>query len=374
MTFGMSAPLIALLLDRSGFTSTVVGLNSAAASLAVLLIGPIVPRLLERIGVLPAMYLSIAGCAVILLLIPAWRGIEPWFILRFLLGAFGGLHWIVSETWIVAVAHESLRGRTLGLYVSVVSLGFAIGPIIINLIGPTGFAPFVVAATLISVSGVPLLLARGRVPKTSERPRRAIRTAVRKVPFILAAAALAGITDTTLLSLLHVYGLHEGMPQDSAVFMLTVTFVGTVAFQFPIGWLADRLNRKLLLKFLIALFIAIPALIPLAFPSQAVLWPLLLLWGGASMGVYTVSLSILGNAFEPAALPGANAAFVMVYEAGSLAGPVWCGASMDLFGPPGLLWALALPAAAFFLIPLRHWAAGTNIRSHTPHTDGNGRT
>ena len=349
----MSGPLIALLLDRGGASSTVIGLNSAAASLAVLLVGPFVPLLLARAGVLRAMCFSIAGCAAILLLIPLWTGIGPWFVLRFLLGGFGALHWIVGESWIVTVAHQAHRGRILGVYVSVVSLGFAIGPLLINLIGPTGFAPFAVAAAFIALSGVPLLLARGQVPAVPDYPRRGIRTVYQRAPLILLAAALSGLTDTSLLSLLHVYGLHRGMEQSNAVLMLTVAFTGTVAFQIPIGWLADHMSRRRLLRLLIALFVAIPALIPAVLTSEPLLWPLLLVWGGASMGVYTVSLSMIGDEFAAAALPGANAAFVMVYEFGSMVGPVWCGAGMDILGPSGLLWALAVPAVIFFLLPAR---------------------
>jgi len=135
--------------------------------------------------------------------------------------------------------------------------------------------------------------------------------------------------------------------------MLTVAFTGTVAFQIPIGWLADRTSRQRLLRLLIALFIAIPDLIPAVLSSEPLLWLMLLIWGGASMGVYTVGLSLVGDKFAASELPGANAAFVMVYEFGSMVGPVWCGAGMDLLGPSGFLWALAVPAVFFFLLPAR---------------------
>lgn len=164
---------------------------------------------------------------------------------------------------------------------------------------------------------------------------------------IFLAASLAGLTDTTLLALLHIYGLRSGFDQQTAVIMLTVAFTGTVALQVPVGWIADHLDHHLLLVLFGIVFVGIPIAVPFILNLGLVFWPVLFIWGGASMGIYTVGLTMLGERFELTQLAGANAVFVMIYEIGSLIGPVLAGAGMDLVGRNGFLIALAAPAAVF---------------------------
>lgn len=347
LTFGLTIPLLALILEADGVDSTRIGLNAASSAIAVLAVGPFVPRVLDALGVLRAMYLSILASVVIILLMPLWTGLWSWFLLRFLLGAFGAIHWIVGETWIISVSTPTTRGRVIALYMTVLTAGFAAGPVLINLVGIEGWLPFLLSAGLIGLAGVPLLLAYGCAPRLPPRVPAAVALAFRTAPLVLAAAALAGFTDTAVFSLLPVYGLDIGLPQDRAVLLLTVMLTGNVALQVPIGWLADRTDRRCLLIACGAVFMVCPLLLPQVLQLELLLWPLLAIWGGASLGIYTLALTIVGDRFEPAALAGANAAVVAVYEAGSVLGPVSGGVSMDSVGPDGLMWLMAAAAVLF---------------------------
>ncbi len=347
LTFGMTIPLLALILEHRGVDSTWIGLNTATAALAVFLVGPFVPRIIDRLGVLPAMYVAIVGAVAVILLMPLWDALWCWFLLRFLLGCFGAVHWIIGETWLVSVASRETRGRVVALYMMVMAAGFAAGPILINLVGIAGWPPFLVAGGLIAASALPLMCAHGCAPRLPARAPAAVALAVRTAPLVLAAAALAGFTDMTLLSFLPLYGLAHGLEQSRAVLLLTVLLVGNLALQLPLGWLADRVDRRRLLILCGVVFLVSPLLLPLVIEQTLLLWPLLAIWGGASLGIYTLALTILGDRFPPAALAGANAAVVASYEVGSVAGPILSGAGKDLFGPEAIMALLALAAAVF---------------------------
>jgi hypothetical protein len=77
---------------------------------------------------------------------------------------------------------------------------------------------------------------------------------------------------------------------------------------------------------------------------------ILVAWGGATMAIYTLSLAVMGESFPRAQLAGANAAFVIMYELGSVSGPLVAGGAMDLAGPHGLMLILALIAAGYLAI------------------------
>lgn len=350
LTFGLSIPLVSLVLESHGVPATWIGVNQAAAALAILALSPFVPRLLERFGVLGAMYLAVAGIVVIFLIMPLW--IDPWFwiLLRFLMGGCVAIHWITSETWILAIARKETRGRTVAVYTTILAGGFACGPLLIRFIGIEGYTPFVLCGILLTASAVPLILAYGRTPKFPRHTGLALRRMFQIAPFVLLAAVLAGFTDMALLALLPVYGLRMGLDQGTAVIMLTVMLLGNLALQWPLGWLADHWDRKRLLLLCAGLFVVGPVLMPLVIHAGFWLWAVLILWGAASLGVYTLGLTLLGERFSGGDLARANAAFVAFYEIGSLTGPPLGGVGMDVMGPNGLMWVLAIASGGYVVI------------------------
>ena len=351
LSLGFTMPLIALILERDGHSATMIGLNSAISSLAMLVVAPLLPRLMGRIGTLPALYLGIAVAVAALLMMPLLPSLGAWFVLRFVLGLGNAIHWVVSETWINTVADERNRGRVVGAYVTVLAAGLACGPLLIGITGIDGVVPFVTGAGLIAAAALPLLFAGGGAPPVPAEAPSALMAAAHRAPALMAVALLIGFTHIMVFALLPVYGVRLGLGQDTAVRMLSVFLAGSVVLQVPIGWLADRLGREAMLAAEAAVGLAGALALPLAL-EDALLWPLLFLWGGAVMGHYTVGLSLLGERFRSGQMASAMAAFVMIYELGSLIGPVAAGAAMDILGTAGLPLTLALGFATLLALAL----------------------
>ena len=153
---------------------------------------------------------------------------------------------------------------------------------------------------------------------------------------VFAAALAAGLNDSALWALLGLYGLRHGINEQEALLILSVFAGGTVMLQLPLGWMADRggLARYL---FASAAAGALGAfLLPFAIDSPTLLWPLLFIWGGLMIGLYTLGLAQLGARFQGPSLVGANALFISVYAVVSMSGPPIYGAAMDRFGPDAL--------------------------------------
>jgi MFS family permease len=349
-TFGLTMPLLSLVLEGRGIESTWIGLNAAVSSLAILLIGPLVPRILERLGVLRALYLSAGASVVLLLMLPLFPSLWAWFVLRFLLGAAAAAHWIGSETWIMTMTGRHNRGRIIAIYMTFMSAGFAAGPLLIQVVGIEGWAPFVVGAAMIGATTLPLLIARGCAPSLPPRPPAAFLNIFRVAPLILAAAVLGGITDMAQLSLFPVYLLRSGFDQETAVAMLSAILWGNVLLQIPIGWLADRVDRRRMLIGFVVVMLVVPLVFDLMLASPWLLWPGLVVWGGVCFGIYTIGLTLLGDRFPAASLASANAAFVTVFEVGGLSGPILAGSAIDLLPGPGFMIVLAGSAALFLAL------------------------
>ncbi len=347
ITYGCLPPLMAIILERQGHPNWAIGLNGAAAFAATILLGPLVPKLFSRLGFFNAMAIAVVGEVTCLFLLLVWPDIWYWAGLRFLIGFFGTILWIGSEVWIVAMAPERVRGRAIAFYMMAISGGFALGPVVIQVAGSESSLPFLICAGLTLFAGFLIWTARGMAPDLPAAPKAAIALACRIAPLVMAAALMAGFVDMSAVTHLVNYGQDAGLSEETALMALTIMLVANLVMQFPVGWLADRVDkRKLLISFGVVFFVA-PLLINETMGQSLLVWPVLIVWGICSLGIYTVALTILGERFDASLLASANAAIVVLYQVGGVGGSFAGGSAMDLFGYKGLMWVFALAAFLF---------------------------
>jgi MFS family permease len=341
LIFGLQPPLIALVLARAGSSSFAIGAVTAASLMAVIVLGPVYPLIIARVGLKGCVLAGVGGAAAILLLMPSWPNVGFWFVLRLATGCALGLSWISSEVWLNALSGDQTRGAIMGIYGTVFSAGVMLGPALLELTGTSGGLPFTVGAACIAVCLLPLLtMRRMQVTPQVFTPMRAARAVLRGAPVVMLAAFVAGLVESAELTLLPLFGIRAGFDDHRALLLVTVFMAGNVALQVPIGLLADRFGRSRLLALCAGLSAIGPLLLGPALPTPAFLWPLLFLWGGTLYAFYSQGVALLGTAFATPELPTANTVFVMVYCLGGVLGPSLGGLCMDarpVLGLPLLL-------------------------------------
>jgi MFS family permease len=350
---GLTLPLLSLILERMGVPGSVNGLNLTTAGLASFVVTPFVPRWIARFG--PAQFLC--GCLVLaaasLIAIFYSSNLWIWFPVRFLLSsALNGL-FVVSEFWINRLADETNRGRYIALYSIAIAGSFGIGPGILQLIGTHGIAPFAAGAAMLLVALVPVLLARKHAPRIEGKTTTSVYSVVPMAPMAFAAAAVFGAIDAGMMGLFPVFAVRLGYSEAHAALAVTAMALGSVAFQYPIGYLTDRMDRRHLLALCAASGIVAPLCIPFAMGTPLLMYFILFMWGGLGLGLYSIGLTLLGERFKGAELANANAAFVMLYCLGLFAGPAVEGAALDLWNPYGLLAVFAAISTVYIGMVLR---------------------
>ena len=178
------------------------------------------------------------------------------------------------------------------------------------------------------------------------------------MPTATAAVLVFGAVETGGFALFPVYGNRIGYSEADAALLLTMIGLGNVIFQIPLGIISDRIHDR---RILLASCAGIGLLGMLALPLLADNWSLtatmLFVWGGVVAGLYTIGLAHLGSRLTGRDLASANAAFVFCYGFGMLIGPQAIGFAMDLFGPDGFAYALALFFVAYLILVVRRMAA-----------------
>jgi MFS family permease len=366
VAYGALTPLLSLRLEAAGVDSLLIGLQGAMFPLATLAIGSFIPALVSRVRLLPVLYTSLAIATASAVLFPVFPSLPAWFALRFLMGAAGTVHWIVSEIWMNALATARDRSRLMGAYATALAAGFTVGPLVVRATGPEGWLPFAAIAVGILIAALPLPLARALVPTLPPHDPVGLRDLFERQPGVLFAALLAGLLDAALFVFLPLYGLRSGLDASDAIALVAWFMAGNVVFQLPLGAWADRSDRWQLLRLCVLCSLLGALLLPLLAPdgalaSKGLLAAMLFVWGGTSFGLYTLSLAILGERSSLAELAAANTAFVMVYEVGSVSGPILAGVAMNAAGRDGLV-GLTAAACALFLLAERFWRAGRPLR------------
>jgi MFS family permease len=329
LTYSLSAALIALDLAERGRSDAFIGGNAAMHAVGVLAMAFALPRLVGRVSMKRMVIAALAVAAIVLLLFPAMPSIWLWFPLRIVLGAASETLFVMSETWLNSLSTDDTRARAMAAYTAALSLGFAAGPFILSLVGTDGALAYGIGAGFAVIAAACIAMPGVAQPHFDEpghgNPLRFIALA----PIAMAATVLHAAVESAGLSFLALYAEKLGWLETEATQLMSCMMVGAIVMQLPIGWIGDKVDRRRMIIALAALAVAGALVWPWALRSPWTTYPLLFLWGGVFVGIYTIMLTIVGSRFSGSRLVGIYAAMGLMWGAGALIGPVFAGLAMQ---------------------------------------------
>lgn len=347
LVYGLTLPLMSLVLDTQGISKTVIALSIVAQACAGVVIVPFVPRLMMRIGPGRLMQLSTLLAATTLVTLGLFQNVFIWFPLRFLLGASAAMLWSASEALINELVDDNWRGRIIGIYGSAGAAGFALGPLVLIATGSAGLLPFAVTAAIVIVASLPLfwLSDDGRNDEKTDHP--SLRRIFRLVPQIMLLNLIYAAAVESFLAFFPLFGIHIGLGEARSLTLLTMFGLGGVFIQLPLGWLADHVNRQRLLHtcFLLTVagFVILPQFVTPKIGGTLFLFTL----GGIEGMIYALGVILLGQRFRGAELASASVLFTGMWSAGTMFGPIIVGTGMDLLGNASMPYLIAAIYACY---------------------------
>jgi MFS family permease len=352
LTYSLSAPLIAMSLMARGHSSLFIGINAAMHALGVLLAAPFLPGMAAKWGARKLTVVALIVAAVLLFLFRLWPVVWVWFPLRIALGAAAEVLFVMSETWTNVLSDERSRGRTMAIYTAALSLGMVLGPALLSAVGVNDRA-FALGAVISVFAALfvlpPWVLAPARSAPEPAKPMRYLKLA----PVAMATTILNAGVETAGLSFIALYATGMGWSEDMAMRLISTLMLGAIVLQLPIGWLADRVDKRRLVLTL-AWISALTALLwPFALQATRLAFAMVFVWGGLFVGIYTVMLAMVGGRFQGNDLVGVYAVMGLAWGAGALIGPSAAGLAMlasARFGLPGVI---AVACAGFAMFAMR---------------------
>jgi len=136
--------------------------------------------------------------------------------------------------------------------------------------------------------------------------------------------------------------INELFSDRSIGFYIFIGAFGGVISQPFVGALSDKIDKRKFLFSLLIFHIIWPLLLFNFISIQVIIILSVIIWGFASVSLYTVALAYLGERVSVKEISIATSLFIIVYESGEFFGPIIVGLSMNKFGNTGFIYSILI--------------------------------
>lgn len=350
---GGVAPLDALSGVALGFTAAEIGLLGSAHFFGFFLGCWWAPRLMGAVGHSRAFAaFTAAGTIGIMahMMVP-----DPiaWAVLRILPGLCVAGCYTVIEAWLQAKVTNETRGRAMAVY-RVVDIGGNLGAqLIIAVLPPAAYFSYTLLAILCCAALLPITVTKVQEPETGTAPRLRPGLALRLSPLGSAGVIVAGITGAAFRMVGPVYGIEVGLAADAIALFLAAFVVGGAVAQFPVGWLADKYDRRtVLIALSVAAALACGLTVLVSDAGPMAVFAAIVVFGFTTLPVYSVSTAHAHDFARAEERVELSAALMFLYAIGAIASPVISSALIAAYGPEALFVMIALAHVGLVLFGL----------------------
>ncbi|HAA12332.1 MAG TPA: hypothetical protein DCE41_11775 [Cytophagales bacterium] len=295
------------------------------------------PRLLRRIGIRATLFAA-AGVRIGASGLMSWfTDVPNWILGSLCLGGGTFLYLLLIQICLSNVEIRRKKGLIYSLFGVIISLGIAVGPLALEkldaLLTLSGLAEYVAnlglpavgtqlifSALLTAISLLPFFLGRSMVPPIQEIPAFSVWKLVRENKDVLFAVALCGISFMGVSWYITIYGLHSGLKLNQAPYLLSAFMLGSICLDTPLSFLAEYVNRKVMLVLSALLCSILAIFIPLAIYDFTQACALLFVWGGLVSGMYSNCLVLLELKYKNQNVVATNTVFSLMENIGGAIG------------------------------------------------------
>ncbi|MFN3824189.1 MAG: MFS transporter [Pseudorhodobacter sp.] len=366
---GGVAPLDAISGAALGFSTSEIGILGSAHFVGFFIGCWWAPRLMGEVGHSRA-FAAFVACGTIgilahMLVIDA----RAWAVMRVASGLCIAGCYTIIEAWLQAKVTNATRGRAMGVY-RVVDIGGSLGAqLMIGVLEPASYVSYNLLALLCCAALFPLTLTRAEPPETPEAPRLRPGLAWQRSPLAAAGVVVSGITGAAFRMVGPVYGIEVGLRADQIALFLAAYVLGGALAQVPVGWIADKYDRRgVLIGLSVAGAVSCAATVLMAGSGTVAVFTTAALFGFATLPVYSVSTAHAHDFAESRERVELSAALMFLYAVGAIASPWLAALVIEAFGPSAMFLMIALSHVALILFGIARMRARPSPDERTAYT------
>lgn len=328
---GLLGTYLSLQLTVQGVSAQIIGIVMSANFFGMLLGAFQCHRLIKSVGHIRA-FTAFAALATAIVML---HGINSspifWGILRFLTGfSIIGLY-MVLESWLNECTQPNSRGKVLAIYMVMSYMGMAIGQQLLNLGNTFNLQILYIVGFVLVLCLVPVAVTHSIHPVTPEFEHLNVIELFRKTPTGMLGCFSAGLLNSAFYAIGPVFCYQIGLTISELSMVMTVTILGGMLLQWPVGAISDKFDRTYVLAFIGILTALISvAILYLAGNSYYLFLFLMSLFGGLVFTLYPVSVARAHDVFEAKDVVAVSSALLFSYGAGATIGPVLASTIMSV--------------------------------------------
>ncbi|MCR9125141.1 MAG: MFS transporter [Rhodobacteraceae bacterium] len=342
LSTGGLGPLDALSGLMLDFSTEQIGLLGSAHFLGFFIGCWWAPRLIGSIGHSRAFAALTAAGTIGLLLHMLVVDPYAWAAMRIASGLCVAGCYTVIEAWLQAKVTNETRGRSMGAYRVVDMTGSLAAQLIIGVLTPASYVSYNMLAILCCAALLPLTLTRVQQPETPQAPRLRPMLAIACSPLGAAAVVVAALSSASFRMVGPIYAREVGLNAGQIGWFLASFVLGGALAQFPVGWLADKYDRRWVLIGLSAMAIVSSA-VTMATPGMSSTSILIAagFFGLTTFPIYSVAAAHAHDFATDDQRVELSAALMFFFALGAIAAPYATSVLIDLFGPPAMFVLIA---------------------------------
>jgi len=338
---GIQGTLLGVRGGMEGFSTLMMSFVMSAYFVGFLGGSRLTPAMIRRVGHVRVFAALASFISAVLILYPTIAQPVAWGLGRVVIGfCFAGVY-VTAESWLNNSASNENRGQALSLYVIVQMTGVVTAQGLLVLGDPSGYVLFIISSVLVSISFAPILLSISPTPAFEATKSMSLRALYQLSPLGFVGMFIMGGVFSAQFAMAAVYGTVAGLSLGQISAFVASIYIGALLFQFPIGWISDRMDRRVLIMS-IAFTGSIAALMGYLFEHNfSLLLAVSLLIGGMTNPLYALLIAYTNDYLEAEDMVAASGGLMFVSGLGAIAGPLSIGWIMGQIGPGGFFLFLA---------------------------------
>ncbi len=338
---GLQGTLLGVRGELEGFSTFEMSVVMSAYFLGFLGASKLVPDLIRRVGHVRVFAALASFISAILILYPLLVNPWVWTGGRVIIGfCFCGVY-IAAESWLNNAATNENRGQLLSSYMVVQMAGIVAAQLLLLTGDPSGFELFVLISVLVSISFAPILLSITPTPAFETTKPMSIKELFYTSPLGCVGMFFLGGIFSAQFGMAPVFGTSADLSLLQISIFVAAFYIGAMVFQFPVGWLSDRMDRRILIVVTSAIGFIAAVIAIFGVNIFIILLGSAFFIGGMSNPLYSLLIAYTNDFLEPEDMASASGGLLFLNGLGAISGPLFTGYLMTEIGPIGFFVILA---------------------------------
>ena len=329
---GLQGTLIGIRGEIEGFSTIELSIVMSAYFVGFLGASQLVPELIRRVGHVRVFAALASFISAVLIAYPLLTNPIFWSLGRVVIGfCYCGVY-ITAESWLNNSVDNEKRGQALSLYMIVQMVGIVSAQGVLALGNPNGYSLFIIISILVSISFAPILLSISPAPAFERTKLMTLSRLFTSSPLACVGMFLLGGVFSAQFGMSAVFGAQIGLSLSQISLFVASFYIGAMIFQYPIGWVSDKMDRRLLILLISAASATGYASAYFAGGYFFALVFAAFLVGGLTNPLYSLLIAHANDFIEYEDMASAAAGLLFVNGVGAVSGPIIIGYAMDAYG------------------------------------------